>query len=211
MTNKWTLNFDGGWRATQGVGGWGAVIRSDEGREVRLNGAERNTTMNIMEYTGLVKGLECAATVLGLENTSLTIIGDSQLVIYQMSGEYKIRKAHLVPLNRRAQVLIDTLIDRGVTIHYKWVPRAENGDADAEANIAMDGAKKSSGIISSTTRVEMPKGYVTEQKASEADAVETIVAALQAFARRNGIRVSIPRMHTLARKALRGLEAEGTF
>lgn len=83
-----------------------------------------DSTNNVGEYTGLIKGLEWIRehTV----DSSVEILGDSKIVIYHLTGEYKVRSPRLMPLYQKTLSLLE---------HFrwtaKWIPREENTVADA--------------------------------------------------------------------------------
>ncbi|MGV2390107.1 MAG UNVERIFIED_CONTAM: ribonuclease HI family protein [Microcystis novacekii LVE1205-3] len=91
-------------------------------------------TNNEAEYTGLIIGLE-KAQELGLK--SLEIRGDSQLVINQVKGDWKVKSNSLRPFYQRACQLV-AQFDR---ISWRWIERAKNSLADASANHCLDAAK----------------------------------------------------------------------
>lgn len=134
MERHATLWFDGASRGNPGPGGAGAVL---------LVGSERvhvalpipHATNNVAEYHGLIAGLR-AAREQGV--THLEVRGDSELVLHQMTGRYRVRKPWLVPLHAEAQQLA-----RGfAAVRYRPVPRAENREADAQANLGADEAQR---------------------------------------------------------------------
>ena len=88
-------------------------------------------TNNVAEYTGLVRALELAAE---LEATEVDLLLDSQLIVEQLRGNYRVKDAKLRPLFEAARSILDRL-DRWSVRH---VPRAENSAADALANAAID-------------------------------------------------------------------------
>lgn len=75
-------------------------------------------TNNVGEYLALIRGLKRA---LEEDVKELEILGDSQLVIYQVLGMYKVRKPHLKPLLDETRGLLSQF-----TYTIRWVPRAEN-------------------------------------------------------------------------------------
>jgi len=91
-------------------------------------------TNNVAEYRALLAGLELA-----LQNgcERLAIFLDSELIVRQISGQYKVKNAHLQPLYIQAKGLLQRL--RGWRI--KHVPRAENSEADQLANRGIDEKK----------------------------------------------------------------------
>jgi probable phosphoglycerate mutase len=91
------------------------------------------STNNEAEYEGLIAGLELA---LDKGVTELEVFMDSQLVVSQMKGEWKIKKAHLRPFALKA----NSLMRRFDRITLSHVRREQNSDADKLANQAMDAA-----------------------------------------------------------------------
>jgi probable phosphoglycerate mutase len=112
----------------------GYVVRAVDGG-VRMSHVDLATgTNNIAEYEGLIAGLR-AADMMGV--THLEVRGDSQVVIYRMSGRYKKPPApHLVPLIREAL----ELAARFDSCTFRWVPREQNWEADLAAE--PDGEKR---------------------------------------------------------------------
>ena len=88
------------------------------------------TTNNVAEYRALIAGLECARD-LRVERVAVRL--DSQLLVRQVLGEYRVRAPGLKPLFRRAVELIE-----GFDLTVSHVPREENTVADALANDALD-------------------------------------------------------------------------
>jgi ribonuclease HI len=125
-------HIDGGARGNPGPAGFGVHIARQGGEEVAgLYGFLGRTTNNVAEYAALLALLEHA---LPLRPERLEIRSDSQLLVRQMRGEYKVKDANLRILHAEARALASRL--GGVT--YVHVPREENRDADALANRAMD-------------------------------------------------------------------------
>jgi len=134
--NSAVLYFDGGSRGNPGRAAGAAVIVLAEGNSLTTTRYMERATNNEAEYTGLIIGLE-KAQELGLK--SLEIRGDSQLVINQVKGDWKVKSDSLRPFYQRACQLV-TQFDR---ISWRWIERAKNSVADAAANHCMDAAKKS--------------------------------------------------------------------
>lgn len=65
---------------------------------------------------------------------TITILGDSNLIINQVSQKWKIKKPHLQELADRAWELEKTILDKGISIFYKWIPREQNTLADKLSN-----------------------------------------------------------------------------
>jgi broad specificity phosphatase PhoE/ribonuclease HI len=129
------VEADGGSRGNPGPAGYGALVRdADTGRVLAERAASvGRATNNVAEYGGLVAGLQA---VLDLDPTArVEVRMDSKLVVEQMSGRWKIKHPDMQQLALQAQKIARQLAD----VRYTWVPRAQNGAADALANSAMDG------------------------------------------------------------------------
>jgi len=124
-----SMFFDGCSKGNPGRAGAGAVIYDASGNEVFAESvfAGHSTTNNEAEYTGLILGLN-AALKRGI--TELQVRGDSQLVIRQMQGKYKVNSPKLAPLHTCAT----TLATKFVKIEYDHVYRDKNKRADALSN-----------------------------------------------------------------------------
>ncbi len=135
MSRRFIVEADGGSRGNPGPAGYGALVRdADTGRVLAERAASvGRATNNVAEYGGLVAGLQAA---LDLDPTArVEVRMDSKLVVEQMSGRWKIKHPDMQQLALQAQKLARQLGD----VRYTWVPRAQNGAADALANSAMDG------------------------------------------------------------------------
>jgi ribonuclease H / adenosylcobalamin/alpha-ribazole phosphatase len=135
VTRRLIVEADGGSRGNPGPAGYGALVRdADTGRVLAERAASvGRATNNVAEYGGLVAGLQA---VLDLDPTaSVEVRMDSKLVVEQMSGRWKIKHPDMQQLALQAQKIARQLAD----VRYTWVPRAQNGAADALANSAMDG------------------------------------------------------------------------
>ncbi|MGB8478933.1 MAG: ribonuclease HI family protein [Acidobacteriaceae bacterium] len=98
--------------------------------------AAHENTNNVAEYLALTRIL----THIALERpdaTSLVITGDSQLVCFQLVGEYAVRSAHVYPHYQRAAQLIAALRNRGCEVHISWAARERNTEADAASKKAL--------------------------------------------------------------------------
>ena len=126
------INCDGAARGNPGPAGAGAVVVDEDGvvlAEVAEGLGE--TTNNVAEYTAVVRGLE-EAQRLGAREVLLR--SDSQLLINQLTGRYKVKAPHLQPLHKRVRELLRTF-ERADLEH---VPRERNAAADALANLGVD-------------------------------------------------------------------------
>jgi ribonuclease HI len=126
-------NIDGASRGNPGPAAYAVVLR-DPGGKVVLELAKKlgRQTNNVAEYYALLAALDAAASR-GV--TALRIRSDSELLVRQMQGRYKVKSADLKPLHERASKLARQL---GYFV-IEHVPREVNRDADALANQALDG------------------------------------------------------------------------
>jgi len=131
----WVLYIDGGARGNPGPAGAGAVLFDGTGRKIAgMRWPLGRVTNNEAEYEGLIRGLEMALTA-GARR--LEVRSDSELVVKQMLGEYKVKAPHL----RKAVMKARTLLASFAETAFKSVPRGENREADRLANLAMDEAR----------------------------------------------------------------------
>jgi len=107
----------------------GKSIHSDIG--VAGEPFSNDATNNVAEYTALIKALEWLVAN-NFSSSKVEVIGDSEFVVNQQNGKYKIRSKRIVPLYRKVLLLRDKFSD----IHIKHVPGEENKEADRLTNIA---------------------------------------------------------------------------
>jgi ribonuclease HI len=131
----WITYSDGASRGNPGPASIGAVVIDPRGK-VRHEVSERlgATTNNVAEYRGLIAALE-AALALGARRVEARL--DSELLVRQAIGRYRVKNPGLVPLHNR---VLD-LRGRFDEVVFRHVPRAQNKRADALANQALDGAR----------------------------------------------------------------------
>ena len=126
---------DGGSRGNPGPAGIGAVIldASDEPATVIATVSEAIgiATNNVAEYQALVSGLEAAAP---LGARRIEVRADSQLLIRQLEGRYRVKNAGLQPLYRQAMALLKPYAE----VDLEHVYREQNVEADALVNLALD-------------------------------------------------------------------------
>ena len=132
------LYFDGAARPNPGRGGAGYVLKSN-GKIVKQGSVilDGTFTNNEAEYHAVIEGLRAAIAAQHKHNASLTsihVMGDSQLVIKQLTGEFKCHKPELMKLRNKVQKLAEKF--RLVT--YEWIPRNLNQEADKLAGEALD-------------------------------------------------------------------------
>src|ERR1700722_5600471 len=132
MTEELTLNFDGGSRGNPGPAGIGVVISASDGTSLITLGRFIGTaTNNVAEYTALIVGLEQLAR---LGARRIVIRGDSELIIKQMRGEYRVKNPGLRPLYEK----VKSLVARFEKFRFEHNLRESNELADKLANLAMD-------------------------------------------------------------------------
>jgi ribonuclease HI len=114
---------DGASLGNPGPMGIGVVIYRDGIRVEELSEYIGDGTNNVAEYSAVIKALE---TVHGMGEMEAHIKSDSQLIVRQLNGEYKVRDPELRPLKRRVEDLC-----RGIRVHFEHIPREHNEEADA--------------------------------------------------------------------------------
>jgi ribonuclease HI len=123
---------DGGARGNPGPAGYGVVIQDDSGKKIAaLSEYLGHQTNNVAEYQGLIAALEYATKN---RHKALKVISDSELLVRQIKGIYKVKNAALQDLHARAKELIGQLD----WFSIGHVLRGKNQEADALANAAMD-------------------------------------------------------------------------
>lgn len=126
------LYTDGGARGNPGPGGAGWVLLGPDGEILSEGGRFLGTvTNNVAEYEALVAGLRVAAAA---GCARVEVRSDSELLVRQMTGAYKVKNAGLKPLFSSACGLVATFD----SVHFTHVRREENTEADRLANEAMD-------------------------------------------------------------------------
>jgi ribonuclease HI len=128
-----TLYIDGGSRGNPGPAGYGVRVEHADGVIEEFHAAIGTATNNVAEYQGLLAALQYA---LAKGHRVIRIRSDSELLVRQMRGEYKVKNPGLQPLHREARALV-ALLDR---VEFEHVRRGLNADADRLANQAMDEA-----------------------------------------------------------------------
>jgi ribonuclease HI len=126
------LHVDGASRGNPGEAGFGVRVTAEDGGEVAsLYGYLGRATNNVAEYQALLHGLRFA---LARGASSVEVYSDSELLVRQIGGLYRVKNPGLLPLFREAKGLLSRF-ERGRVVH---VPRERNREADALANRAVD-------------------------------------------------------------------------
>jgi ribonuclease HI len=131
-TAAWRANIDGGSRGNPGPAAYGVVVRNPRGEVVaRLKKYIGRTTNNVAEYYGLIAALDYAQS----NNVrALHIESDSELLVKQMRGQYRVKSTDLQPLFERAKKMSQSF----ASFRINHVYREQNREADTLANEAMD-------------------------------------------------------------------------
>jgi ribonuclease HI len=148
-------NIDGGSRGNPGPAAYGVVIRDAKGDIVaKLKKYIGRMTNNVAEYYGLIAALDYMQSQ-GIK--ALRIESDSELLVKQMRGQYKVRSPELQPLFERARKMSQAL----ESFRIDHVYREQNREADALANEAMDevegGSAKSARAAAAAALTPAPK------------------------------------------------------
>ena len=156
MPRRFSAGFDGGSRGNPGPAAWGVVVLDDDARPVEgFAGTIGRATNNVAEYNGLLEALALAAERGAVE---VSLRADSELVVKQMRGEYRVRHPDLIPLHaeasRRAARFSRFTIDH--------VGREQNRDADRLVNRALDRLARGEGAPASRIHERFDAGTPAE-------------------------------------------------
>ena len=142
-------NIDGGSRGNPGPASYGVVIRDPRGEIVaRLKKYIGRMTNNVAEYYGLIAALDYAQSQ-GIR--ALRVESDSELLVQQMRGRYKVKSADLQPLFERAKKMSQSF----ESFRIDHVYREQNREADALANEALDQTSAGSSASGSASRARV--------------------------------------------------------
>ena len=158
-------NIDGASRGNPGPAAYAVILRDPRGTKIaeiaKRIGRETN---NVAEYYALLAALDYAAAN---AIRALRVRSDSELLVRQMQGRYRVKSSELQPLYERAQKVARGL-DYFVIEH---VPREQNSDADALANLALDGgitnrnpARSSESSEAGSVKSAMPLRIIAEYR-----------------------------------------------
>jgi ribonuclease HI len=130
-------NVDGGARGNPGPAGYGAIIKDQDVQVLAelYQGIGVNTN-NVAEYHGLIAALEWTREH---GYTRLHIRSDSQLIVQQMLGNYRVKHEGLIPLHQKARRLAGEIGH----VTFEHVRREQNAEADRLSNLGMDQNGKS--------------------------------------------------------------------
>ena len=154
--SSYRANIDGGSRGNPGPASYGVVIRDPKGEVIaRLKKYIGRMTNNVAEYYGLIAALDYAQAH---QIRALRIESDSELLVKQLRGQYKVKSADLKPLFERAKKMSQAL----ASFRIDHIYREQNAEADALANEAMDEVSGKSSLpapssASSSSRTAEPR------------------------------------------------------
>jgi ribonuclease HI len=172
MSDTPIMHIDGAARGNPGPAAYAVVITQPGVPVVEEAKTIGTATNNVAEYTALVRGLELA-TELGLKR--LAVFSDSELLVKQMAGEYRVKNADLLSLYEEASRLRRGFDSLSIT----HVRRGNNVRADELCNIALDGEKKKP--ASTTSGSKPPKAIVTDATVRD-DALTVLASAARTWA-----------------------------
>lgn len=163
----YTANIDGAARGNPGPAAYGVIVRRPDGKKHESLGKYiGRTTNNVAEYYALIAALDYAAAN-GIRR--LRVYSDSQLIVNQIKGIYKVKHPDLRPLHERAKKQAAGL----ESFQIQYVPREENRDADEMANAALD----------STSGVKPAYGATSAAKPAASSAAATALLRSASAAR----------------------------
>jgi ribonuclease HI len=131
-SKSWTLRCDGGARGNPGPAAIGYLLLNPAGKVVEARADYLGpATNNVAEYRALIAGLEAA---IRHGASPLRVCMDSELVVRQMTGEYRVKHEGLKPLHAAAREAADQI----AVLSFRAVPREENAGADQLVNEKLD-------------------------------------------------------------------------
>lgn len=154
---KLTINTDGGARGNPGPAAIGIVLRSHEKNPnfeasdtITIGTYIGETTNNVAEYTALVKALEKARE---LKADEIECFLDSELVVKQLNGSYKVKDKNM----KNLWVMVKNLEAKFKKVTFSHIPRSQNKEADKIVNEVLDSTLISGGGILPATADPSPK------------------------------------------------------
>ncbi|MFA5072677.1 MAG: ribonuclease HI family protein [Nitrospirota bacterium] len=131
MAKELIMYTDGASRNNPGEAGAGVHIMENNKPVIQLARYLGKTTNNIAEYSAAIMGLEYAVQHVA---TRVTLLADSELLVKQLNGQYKVKNEGLKPLYLQAKKLMAHI----GSVEVQYIPREMNREADALANKAID-------------------------------------------------------------------------
>jgi len=176
--NVFIANVDGASRGNPGPASYAVIVRSPDGATRFESGKYiGRATNNVAEYYALISALDYAVAQ-GIER--LLVRSDSELLVRQMEGRYKVKSPDLRPLYEQARKLARSL----AYFSIEHVPRERNSEADELANVALDRTSSSGANIAAGAKLQAPEKTESEAAANRG----AIASARSASARTSGER-----------------------
>lgn len=173
------IHIDGASRGNPGDAAYAVVIESPGRSAIEESGLLGKETNNVAEYTALLKALE-KAKELGL--SQLRIHSDSELLVKQMNGEYRVKNEDLRSLFEEA----GKLKRQFSSVTFTHVRRENNKRADELCNIALDGQKPKKSATPSAASKGQPARQVDDGRVRE-DCLECLKSAKACWSRGEGM------------------------
>ena len=176
-----TIHIDGAARGNPGPAAYAFVVERDGHPVVEYSETIGRATNNVAEYTALVRALEKAAE-LGLRR--LEVFSDSELLVKQMNGEYRVKHPDLQSLYGYAE----QLVARFDAVRLRHVRREQNKRADELCNVALDTAsgKKPAATAAAVSRAAAKPADSISDAAVREDCLACLRAAAQEWASAGG-------------------------
>ena len=134
-----TMFTDGGARGNPGPAATGVVIKNEDDEVLHEFGNYLGTsTNNEAEYKALIAGLDYVAQNFNDKPINLSCYLDSELVVKQLNGLYKVKSDTLRPFYLKAVNIKEELTDNGSGVSFNYVPRKQNKHADSIVNKVLD-------------------------------------------------------------------------
>jgi ribonuclease HI len=171
-SDVWTVYTDGAARGNPGPAAFAYIIERPGEPDIEHGERMGEATNNVAEYTALLRALEHAQRLGGRR---LRVKSDSDLLVQQMNGRYKVRHEGLRPLHAQANKLCESF----AKVTFDHIPRDGNKRADRLCNEALDGAK--------TPSERKKKTRISPERTDRvrADAVQCLRTMAAAWARGN--------------------------
>lgn len=153
----WTITTDGAARGNPGPAAIAFIIQRPGEKDFQYKECLGEATNNVAEYTALIRALEKAHELGGKR---LAVKSDSDLMVQQMNGRYKVKHPGLLPLYEEAKQLSKAF----ESVTFRHIPREENARADRLCNQALDGESKAT-PKKSKAKVTAPKLHQVNEEA----------------------------------------------
>ena len=165
-TDVWTITTDGAARGNPGPAAIAYIIKRDGEKDVQYKECLGEATNNVAEYQALIRALEKASELGGKR---LAIQSDSDLMVQQMNGQYKVKNPGLLALYEKARQLCKAF----ESVTFRHIRREENSRADRLCNQALDGEKKST----PKTRTKAATAKLDQVREEAIDCLRTMASA----------------------------------